>query len=1106
MNSSNQNGSASDLGSGRSPLVSQRGAKPESSPLRYFTFFNYEDVFVNGVNDKFFFSCDINAGASKKYGSCPTADQFLSIYNSIPNGGRKNFYEMLKHDLPRFEYYDIDCIKDDPTRCYSMLKPENYFDLFVRVRNSVLEKFGINPAKYPCEWIVSDSSKRMDDGKFKYSFHVINRKMIFQNLQETHAWYTAFAKYMKKNVDYDDIIDTTVCSKNRLMRLLNSSKFGQNRPLKPAEWHSSRNAPIHKFLITNVKEADFKNPSNLIFGQVPEIAIQLAEEKAEKEKALLASREARNKRAPDEGANESLFFQMLDALNDGRFEDYNSCIRLIWLAHKLELSRDQIHQLSSKATNYCEDWTDNIIDQYDDVKCNLTEATLHEFLMQDNMERYKELVPKEKRIQGRAIDLEPILNPDEVIDTNNIGSYLPRFQAKSCIAIRSNMMTFKTQNMKELFEDPNTSVAIVSFRTSLDKAYLSTFEEYGFQLYSDIEKTNGRLMAHRLVVQIDSLHLVEGKFDYLILDEIVSTMKHMIDFVREKSYVFEALKNYVRNCPRVLACDALMNNSIITFLNRLRNDDVYVIDNQFKSFKNRSYQIMDTVKSSYVIMDIIDCIERDLKVIVPTNSKKFADKLYARLTVDYQRKDGTKPKVGLITVDTDTIPVEEWTEYDLLIYTPKIVAGNSFNEVHFDKLIAYGTNRSCDANYFSQMLFRPRNLKPQDNGEIFKMKIYIKTTPSFLPVLSKPLHKYIKRQDDPAYKTGLTIDNYHQRIVKNDYYDLYANCLKIKHQSQNNFIGMLKGILNHHGLTEIEGDPSGIDLKEERSHLFDQIHQQEDEERFQKACFEQFNLEIATQVCSSTDIDQSVYEILKRKYDLTLEERRQVQKHIFKTTFNHPQLTPEIFLELNDKRKQFKNAEELHQNRENVEKFIKDNIQAYGESRTGVETIDRLTSHPILNRYCKLYHILKIYKAYGFEGPFDTQTIRSIPYEDLRRFIVDNFKRIETSFGLAINKNKLKEFQQLDISSKKGRTRISQYLNDKLTQMLGNCGRVSQTCKGKGKERYAINGIKEYYESLGVHFYEPRSVRFLKNQNDQQSEEEEINWDEVEEVQLVFED
>jgi hypothetical protein len=306
---------------------------------------------------------------------------------------------------------------------------------------------------------------------------------------------------------------------------------------------------------------------------------------------------------------------------------------------------------------------------------------------------------------------------------------------------------------------------------------------------------------------------------------------------------------------------------------------------------------------------------------------------------------------------------------------------------------------------------------------------------------------------------------------------------------------MLKGILEHHGLTEKEqSQPQSLSEEE-----------QKEQELIIKLNQELFNLEKATEVVNAIDIDEKTYELIKRKYELTQDERRQVQKYRFLYDFNGPILTPELFLELNDKRHKFKNAEELYQHKNDMENYIIQLLKAYGIAKPQMETVERLTSNSIVSKYCKLYHLNRIYQAYGFDGPFDDKIIKVIPYEQLKQFIVDNLVKIDVSFGQAKNKRKLKEFQELDISLPKSKQRIVQYLNDKIEQMIGTCGKIGKNGKRKGYETYGINGIEKYYTELGVQFYESKSVRFLK-QNQEIEKTDEIIWDEVEEIQLVFVD
>ena len=59
--------------------------------------------------------------------------------------------------------------------------------------------------------------------------------------------------------EYRGIFDVSVKGGNRNMRLIHSSKYKQNRPLLPAQWHEkSKNAPIIDFIISNVSDKDLK--------------------------------------------------------------------------------------------------------------------------------------------------------------------------------------------------------------------------------------------------------------------------------------------------------------------------------------------------------------------------------------------------------------------------------------------------------------------------------------------------------------------------------------------------------------------------------------------------------------------------------------------------------------------------------------------------------------------------------------------------------------------------------------------------------------------------------------------------------------------------------
>ncbi|RCH83553.1 hypothetical protein CU098_003881, partial [Rhizopus stolonifer] len=64
--------------------------------------------------------------------------------------------------------------------------------------------------------------------------------------------------------------------------------------------------------------------------------------------------------------------------------------------------------------------------------------------------------------------------------------------------------------------------------------------------------------------------------------------------------------------------------------------------------------------------------------------------------------------------NSDDINLENWSNYDIIGYTPTIVAGISYEENYFDKIFGYFINSSSCAEMTLQQLFRVRNLNDND--------------------------------------------------------------------------------------------------------------------------------------------------------------------------------------------------------------------------------------------------------------------------------------------------------------------------------------------------------------------------------------------------------
>jgi hypothetical protein len=97
-------------------------------------------------------------------------------------------------------------------------------------------------------------------------------------------------------------------------------------------------------------------------------------------------------------------------------------------------------------------------------------------------------------------------------------------------------------------------------------------------------------------------------------------------------------------------------------------------------------------------------ISLNKKIVVPMASNNKAKDLYTKIKVDF-------PHLNILMINRET-PDEEkvlgllnindkWIMYDIIIYTPSVCMGVSFDVVdHFDYIFAYGCENSLGSKEF----------------------------------------------------------------------------------------------------------------------------------------------------------------------------------------------------------------------------------------------------------------------------------------------------------------------------------------------------------------------------------------------------------------------
>lgn len=324
----------------------------------------------------------------------------------------------------------------------------------------------------------------------------------------------------------------------------------------------------------------------------------------------------------------------------------------------------------------------------------------------------------------------------------------------SFMCVVAQMGLGKTKAVVEFVRNNYTSgsrILAISFSIELSRKTNAHLRTTGldFVLYQDVK---GGISAPCVTVCLDSLkRVVGGDFDLVIIDEIQSVLGHFNSPLMEDtggiSYKLERLLTNAEKVILVDACaDSTSVNLVIDHLQRLRSIEARVsvrsavvlsaggsndeqcqccwIRNRFIMPTNRTMQVVVGDKNTnkaiteaslkYAAIDQLVSLLNDGKnVVCISNIKTFAvacEKIAKERQIACpQFKHAAYYGNGPTRLED---PLIEWIDLNLLIYSPTITAGISFELKHFHSLVAYIDNSDYAPNIdmVIQMLYRVRVL------------------------------------------------------------------------------------------------------------------------------------------------------------------------------------------------------------------------------------------------------------------------------------------------------------------------------------------------------------------------------------------------------------
>jgi hypothetical protein len=329
-------------------------------------------------------------------------------------------------------------------------------------------------------------------------------------------------------------------------------------------------------------------------------------------------------------------------------------------------------------------------------------------------DRLFETLPPDRR----TIYNEPVMRPFEDMPT---------------LAVKSDVGMGKTKKLREYLDTwvpvgggdgliPPPVIRFVTFRQTFSESLRSRFPE--FKHYGDIgvsQITGARVP--RLVIQVESLHrllsdaMAGAPVGLVILDEVESVLEQFNSGLHKSFHEsFTVFQWLLASAERVVCMDANLSDRTFRTLQRMRpNTPVHFHWNVYARARHDTVHI--TANKGVWLTTLMEAMACGKRIVVVSNSLREAKEIRESLTADFPQK-----KIELYSSETPQskkalhfADVEKyWASVDVLMYTPTVSAGVSFEALHFDCMFVNLSDRSCNVETARQMMGRVRQLRDKD--------------------------------------------------------------------------------------------------------------------------------------------------------------------------------------------------------------------------------------------------------------------------------------------------------------------------------------------------------------------------------------------------------
>lgn len=288
------------------------------------------------------------------------------------------------------------------------------------------------------------------------------------------------------------------------------------------------------------------------------------------------------------------------------------------------------------------------------------------------------------------------------------------------ISVKSHLGTGKTTVIKCFLKaNPNLRVLYTAPRVAFAENIYGDLKECGFTLYTDLRKLKkGEPLPSKIIIQTESLHRVMGEtYDIIVADEIESVLKQLTskDTNKRITDTYKVFQQIISSTKHIVLLDAfLTEHSIRTIQNIKPNVVTHSIVNTFQPYERKAFELKDL--PTLVEQASHQVYRKRERIVIITLSKTDGD--FINTYFQKTDKDGFKPNVKyyygrMNQNDKNFQNVEsEWSNVDVLIYTPIITCGVNYDPPvpTFHTLYVWATPGSAVARDLFQSTLRVRKL------------------------------------------------------------------------------------------------------------------------------------------------------------------------------------------------------------------------------------------------------------------------------------------------------------------------------------------------------------------------------------------------------------